>query len=76
MPVVMDMTTTPIARALEEISAMAASPFMRLDWLMRRSRNAAATTTGTAIASGATFTAAAIASAPKPTWLNPSPIME
>ena len=37
---------------------------------------AAAITTGTARYNGATFTAAAIASAPKPTCDRPSPIME
>ena len=42
----------------------------------RSSKNAATTTTGTATASGARLSAVAIASAPKPTWLSPSPIME
>ena len=42
----------------------------------RSSKMAASTTTGTATASGARFSAEATARAPKPTWLSPSPIME
>ena len=76
MPVVMETTMTPTARAPVEISAIAESP---LTWLVSRSlsrKKAAATTTGIATRRGAAFMADAIARAPKPTWDNPSPIME
>ena len=76
MPVVTDTLMTPIASALEEMRAIAASPFSFLLSLRRSSSTAAAITTGTATASGARCSAEAIASAPKPTWLRPSPIME
>ena len=58
------------------MSATAASPRTLPDCDIRSSSTAAATTTGTATASGATPSAEAIASAPKPTWLRPSPIIE
>ncbi len=76
MPVVMDMTTTPMARALVEISAIAASSFYLLFSLILSKRKAANTTTGMETLSGAAFIAAAMARAPKPTWERPSPIME
>ena len=66
----------PIARALVEISAMAASPLILLFPLTLRSKTAARITTGIATVKGAAFNAAAAASAPKPTWERPSPIME
>ena len=76
MPVVTETLMTPMARALEEMSAMAASPLIFLLSLRRSSSTAARITTGTATASGARCSAEATASAPKPTWLSPSPIME
>ena len=76
MPVVSEVTMTPIASALDAMSAMAASPLILLLSLMRSSRNAAITTTGTDTASGATFIAIATDSAPNPTWERPSPIIE
>ena len=76
-PLVRLMTSTPTASAPEDMSATAASPFIALRvWLTRRSATAAMTTTGTATASGAQPRAEAMASAPKPTWLSPSPIIE
>jgi hypothetical protein len=70
------MITTPMARELVEMIAIAASPFMRLFSPRRRRKKAAATTTGIATANGAAFIAVARARAPKPTWESPSPIME
>ena len=67
---------TPTASELVEISAIAASPLIRLFPRMRRSRTAATMTTGIATARGAAFSAAATARAPNPTWESPSPIME
>ena len=66
MPLVTDTVITPIASALLESSAIAASP-LSLPLCDRRSSKNAATTTGTATASGARLNAVAIASAPKPT---------
>ena len=74
MPLVMDTVITPMASALLESSAIAASPLSFPFCDRRSSKNAATTTTATA--SGARLSAVAIASAPKPTWLSPSPIME
>ena len=75
MPLVMDTVITPMASALLESSAIAASPLSLPFCDRRSSKNAATTTTGTATA-GARLSAVAMASAPKPTWLSPSPIME
>ena len=76
-PEVTDVTRIPIANALVEINAIAASPFMpELAELIRNKKNAAANETGREIAKGATFNDIAIAIAPNPTWLNPSPIIE
>ena len=72
----MEITITPTASELVEISAIAASPLIRLFPRIRRRRTAATITTGIATASGATFRDAAIARAPNPTWERPSPIME
>ena len=76
MPLVTDTVITPMASALLESSAIAASPLSLPFCDRRSSKNAATTTTGTATASGARLSAVAMASAPKPTWLSPSPIME
>ena len=76
MPVDSEITITPTASELVEISAIAASPLIWLFPLIRRSRTAARITTGIATASGAAFSAAATARAPKPTWESPSPIIE
>ena len=76
IPVVNEITITPIARELVEISAIAASPLIFALLLIRRSRTAATITIGIATASGAAFIAAAIAIAPNPTWESPSPIIE
>ena len=76
MPEVRDVAMTPMAKAEEEISAMAASDLMRLLPLMRSSKNADSRTTGMATAMGAKFNAVATERAPKPTWDSPSPIIE
>lgn len=76
IPVVSDTLITPMAKALLEMIAMAASPFTRLFRLSRSSSTAATITVGTATARGARFRAEAMARAPKPTWESPSPIME
>ena len=76
MPVVTETQMTPMASAEEEIMAIMASPLILPFWLRRSSSTAVTTTTGTATASGATCSAEAMASAPKPTWLSPSPIIE
>ena len=76
IPVVSEMVSTPMASALVEMSAIAASPLILLDSLSRSSRNAASTTTGMETASGASPIAIATASEPKPTCDSPSPIME
>ena len=75
-PVVIDVTRIPIASAVLEIRAIAASPWILLLSLILKSRNAEITTTGTEIASGATFIASAMQSAPNPTCESPSPIIE
>ena len=77
-PLVIEVTITPAARALVEMRAMAESP-RRLPerlWLRRNRKKAAITTTGIATLSGERFIARAMASAPKPTWERPSPIIE
>ena len=76
MPVVIETIMTPVASAPVDMRAMAASPLILLLALRRSSRKDAVTTTGMAIVSGAAFMAVASASAPKPTWERPSPIME
>ena len=58
------------------ITAMAASLFQRGLSATRSSKNAAAMTTGMENHSGVMPSATAMASAPKETWLRPSPIME
>lgn len=76
-PLVTDVTIIPIASALLEIRAIAASPFTpEEEALTRRSRNAARMHTGTETASGAQLNAIATAIVPNPTWLSPSPIIE
>lgn len=76
-PEVTDVTKIPIANALVEINAIAASPFMpESAELIRNKKNAAISETGSEITKGATFSDIAIAIAPNPTWLNPSPIIE
>ena len=76
-PQVTDVTKIPIANALVEINAIAASPFIpESEELIRNRKNAAANEIGSETASGVTFNVIAIAMAPKPTWLSPSPIME
>ena len=55
---------------------MAASAPIRLRSVMRSSSSAATITTGMDTGSGAQPQATATASAPKDTWLSPSPIME
>ncbi len=62
--------------ALLEINPIAASPFNFVLSLIRNKKNAAKITTGTAITNGAIFITIATDKAPKPTWDNPSPIIE
>ena len=76
MPEVTDMTSTPSAREPVDMRAMAASPFMAAELLRRSSNTAATTTTGMATPSSDAPNTDATASAPKPTWDRPSPIME
>jgi hypothetical protein len=76
-PQVTDVTKIPIANALVEINAIAASPFIpESEELIRNRKNAAINETGSETINGVTFNVIAIAIAPKPTWLSPSPIME
>ena len=70
------MTIAPIASALLERRAIAASPFILPSELILSRINAATITTGMDTCKGAKFSAEAIASAPKPTCDNPSPIIE
>ena len=73
---VREITRMPMARAEALTAAMAASLF-QWGWLAIRSRkNAAKMTTGMEKYNGVTPSATAMASAPKETWLRPSPIME
>ena len=76
MPVVSEVTMTPMASADAESTAMAASALTRLLSAMRSRKNAASMTTGIENHSGAKPQASATASAPKLTWLSPSPIIE
>ena len=76
MPEVLEITSTPRAREEALTTAMAASLFHRGLSATRRRRKAAATTTGMEKYSGVNPRAAAMARAPKDTWLRPSPIME
>ena len=76
MPVVRLVTTTPAASDEALTTAMAASAPMRLFSVMRSRPSAASTTTGMDTGSGAQPQASAMLSAPKDTWLRPSPIME
>ena len=72
----MEVTIMPMARALAEIMAMAASLFTWPFSVMRSRKNAASTTTGMDTFKGDQPRARAMDSAPKETWLSPSPIME
>lgn len=74
-PLVNEVTRIPIARLLEEINAIEASPFTLEFELTLKRRNAATIQTGIETASGAQLKAIAIAIVPKPTWLKPSPII-
>ena len=76
MPVVSAVTTTPMASAEAENTAIIASALTRLLSAARSSTNAAMTTTGMENHSGAKPHATATDSAPNDTWLSPSPIME
>ena len=66
-PDVREVTSIPIARALLEIKAMAASPLIFEFELTRSSKNAAITQTGIETARGAQLKAIAMAIVPKPT---------
>ena len=70
--------SVPIAIAPVESTAIAASPCMRRFSVSHIKTNAASITIGseTAIEAFPTCSTVAIAKAPKPTWLKPSPIME
>ena len=76
MPVVMEVMIIPMARALAEIMAIAASLFTLAFSVIRSRKNAATTTTGIETFSGDHPMARATDSAPKDTWESPSPIME
>ena len=76
MPVVSDVTMTPTASEEAEVTAMAASAPIRLRSVIRSRHSAAMITTGMDTGRGAQPQATATASAPKDTWLSPSPIME
>ena len=76
MPVVRETTRMPMAREEALIAAMAASLFQRGLSATRSSKKAATITTGMEKYRGVTPSATAMASAPKETWLRPSPIME
>ncbi len=71
-----ELMKTPIASALLEIKAIAASPLILLFLLNFRRRKAAMTTIGIDSLSGAILSAAAIEIAPNPTCDSPSPIIE
>ena len=66
-PDVREVTRIPIARALLEIKAMAASPLIFEFELTRSSKKAAITQTGIETARGAQLKAIAMAIVPKPT---------
>lgn len=66
-PDVREVTRIPIARALLEIKAMAASPLIFEFELTRSSKKAAITQIGIETARGAKLKAIAIAIVPKPT---------
>ena len=72
----MDMIMTPMASAPLHTIATVASPFNLLFSLILNIRKAAAIHTGIATLRGAVPAAAAAASAAKPTWDSPSPIIE
>ena len=76
MPVVRLVTMMPIANAEADTTAMAASAPSLLRSVIRSSPRAARTTTGMDTGRGAHPQATATDSAPKDTWLRPSPIME
>ena len=71
-----DIAMMPTASAPVDIRAVSASPFSFPFSLRRRSRKAAAMTTGIATFIGAAPTAAATARLPKATCERPSPIIE
>ncbi len=73
---VSEVTMTPMASAEAEKTAIIASALTRLFSATCISANAAMTTTGMENQSGARPQAMETASAPKDTWLSPSPIME
>lgn len=75
-PDVSEVTRMPRARALDDKRATAASPFISDEEPIRNSKKAEATTTGIETARGEKFRAMAMARVPKPTWDNPSPIIE
>ena len=64
MPVVKEVTLTPIARADADTAAIAASDFIKPFSVIRKSKKAAAITTGIDTFNGATLHAKAIESAP------------
>ena len=76
IPVVMEVTIIPIASALADIIAMAASLFIFPLSVILRRKKAASTTTGIEILRGDQPAARATDRAPKDTWDSPSPIME
>ncbi len=76
IPVVKEVTATPIASADADIAAMAASDFIMPFSFILSSTNAAIITTGIDNLSGAIPHATAMESAPYETCESPSPIME
>ena len=76
IPVVREVTVMPSARALAEITAIAASLFTLPFSVMRSRKNAARITTGMDTHRGDQPAATAMDSAPKDTWDSPSPIIE
>lgn len=75
-PLVTDITNVPIASELEDISAIAESPWILLFSFNFKIRKDAKATTGKANVSGVKLSTVAIAKALKPTCERPSPIME
>lgn len=76
IPVESEVAMTPMARELEEMTAIAASLLIRLELRMRKRKKAASITTGMETFKGAKPKATATDKAPKETWESPSPIME
>jgi hypothetical protein len=75
-PDVSENDTIPIARALTEISAIAASPFVLLFSRILSSKKATSNIIGIAVCNGGIPMATAIERIPNPTCDNPSPIIE